>query len=46
MNLIEHLISTTLGAETGIRCRSCGNPIAQSDEFGRSERACKRCRRR
>jgi len=46
MNLFAHLISTTLDADTGIHCRSCGNPIRQNDEFGRSERACKRCRRR
>ncbi|MDX6504693.1 MAG: hypothetical protein QOE29_1818 [Gaiellaceae bacterium] len=46
MNLIAHLIGTTFGTETGIRCRSCGDAIGLSDEFGRSERACKRCRRR
>ena len=45
MNLITYLIGTPL-AETGVRCRSCGNAIRQNDEFGRSERACKRCRQR
>jgi formamidopyrimidine-DNA glycosylase len=46
MDIIGHFIRTAVSNETGVRCRACGRPIAQKDEFGRSERACRRCRGR
>jgi hypothetical protein len=46
MKLIAQLIDTAFVTDGGVRCRSCGIPIKQNDEFGRSERACRRCRGR
>jgi hypothetical protein len=47
MNVIAEVIANMLGIDgMGVRCRSCGVAIGQRDDFGRSERACKRCRGR
>jgi hypothetical protein len=46
MKMIAQLMETVFVTESGVRCRSCGVPIKSNDEFGRSERACRRCRGR
>jgi hypothetical protein len=46
MSMITQLIENAFVMHSGIRCRSCGVPIKSNDEFGRSERACRRCRGR
>lgn len=39
------LLLSTSAADAGVGCRRCGDPIARGDEFGLSERVCRRCRR-
>ena len=46
MNILAQLFENAFVMHSGIRCRSCGNAIKSNDEFGRSERACRRCRGR
>jgi hypothetical protein len=46
MKMIDQMIDNIFATHSGVRCRSCGDPIKLNDEFGRAERACRRCRGR
>jgi hypothetical protein len=42
--MLYNLLSTLFGLASGRSCRSCGEPVVPSDQFGMSEGICRGCR--